>query len=119
MMELVKDKRVRQYELTYLLPEVLTSAEVTGVKEAIEGLLKKNKISIVSQEDWGKQALAYPIKFKSKKQYEAHYFHMVLEAEAVNVPKFENDLYLKQEVIRHLLVIAEKTAKSSTAQTEK
>lgn len=119
MMELVKDKRVRQYELTYLLPEALSSTEVASAKEAVESLLKKHKISIVSQEDWGKKALAYPIKFKSQKQYEAHYLHMVLEAEAVHMPKFENDLYLKQEVIRHLLVVAGHVTQSGTTQTEK
>lgn len=106
-MELVKDKRVRKYELTYLLPGVLTSAEATQAKEVIVALLKKNKITIVSQEDWGKRELAYPIKYKSKKQNEAYYTHMVLEAESSDMPKFENDLYLKQEVIRHLIVIAE------------
>lgn len=107
MMELVTDKRVRKYELTYLLPEALTSTEVATVKEAIVALLKKNKVSILSQEDWGKKELAYPIKYKSKKQYEAFYTHMVLEADSLDIPKFENDLYLKQEVIRHLIVIAE------------
>ena len=106
MIELVRDKKVRTYELTYLLPEALTSSEVATVKEAIEQLLKKNKITIVSQEDWGKKELAYPIKYKSKKQNEAYYTHMVLEADSSDMPKFENDLYLKQEVIRHLIVIA-------------
>lgn len=108
MMELVKDKRVRQYELTYLLPEALTSSEVAQAKEAIESLLKKNKITILSQEDWGKKVLAYPIKYKSKKQHEAYYLHMVLEAVSSQIPVFEKALYLKQEVIRHLIVVVEK-----------
>jgi len=106
-MKLVKDKRVRNYELTYLLPEVLTSSEVAKAKEAIEQLLKKHSVKILSQDDWGKKALAYPIKYKSKKQYEAVYTHIVLEADADVMPKFENDLYLNQDVIRHLLVLAE------------
>lgn len=107
MMKLVKDKRVRTYELTYLLPEAFTSSEVAQTKEAIEQLLKKHKVKILSQEDWGKKALAYPIKYKSKKQYEAYYTFMVLEADSSEMPKFENDLYLKQDIIRHLLVVAE------------
>lgn len=107
MMELVKDKRVRKYELTYLLPEALSSSEVAKAKEAIESLLKKHKVTIVSQEDWGKKYLAYPIKYKSQKQYEAYYTHVSLEAEASTMPKFENDLYLQQEIIRHLVVLAE------------
>lgn len=106
-MKLVKDKRARSYELTYLLPEALTSSEVAQANEAIEQLLKKHKVKILNQEDWGKKALAYPIKYKSKKQYEAYYTHMVLEAESSAMPKFENDLYLNQDVIRHLLVVAD------------
>ena len=105
MMELVTDKRVRAYELTYLLPEALTSAEVTQVKEAIEKLVAKHKISLTSKEDWGKRELAYPIKYKSQKQYAASYVHLVLEAESSVISEFEKDLYLKQEVIRHLLVV--------------
>ena len=109
-MKLVKDKRVRTYELTYLLPAALTSSEVATAKEAIEQLLKKHKVTIISQDDWGKKALAYPIKYKSQKQYEAYYTHMVLEAESSRMPKLENDLYLKQEIIRHLVVAASTTA---------
>lgn len=107
MMKLVKDKRVRNYELTYLLPEALTSSEVAQAKEAIEQLLKKHKVKILSQEDWGKKAMAYPIKYKSKKQYEAFYVHMVLEADSSAMPKFEKNLYLNQDVIRHLVVLTD------------
>jgi small subunit ribosomal protein S6 len=106
-MKLVKDKRVRVYELTYLLPVALTSSEVTQAKEAIESLLKKHKITITSQEDWGKKFLAYSIKYKSQKQNEAFYVHMVLEAQSDAISNFEKDLYLKQEIIRHLLVVAQ------------
>lgn len=114
MMELVKDKRVRSYELTYLLPEALTTSDVAQSKDAVEKLLKKHKVTIVSQEDWGKKELAYPIKYKSKKQYEAYYVHMVLEAESSRMPKFENDLYLRQDVIRHLIVLAENGTSEET-----
>jgi len=113
MMELVKDKRVRKYELTYLLPVALSSSEVASAKEAIEALLKKHKITIVSQDDWGKKFLAYPIKYKSQKQHEAFYTHIILEAESAKMPKFEKDLYLKQEVIRHLIVVAEGETKAT------
>ena len=110
MMELVVDKRVRKYELTYLLPEVMTSTEVAQSKEAVEKLLKKHKITVVSQDDWGKKDLAYPIKYKSKKQYGAFYTHMVLETDSAVMPKFEKDLYLQQDIIRHLIVIAQEAS---------
>lgn len=104
-MKLVKDKRIRNYELTYLLPEALTSSEVATAKSAVEELLKKHSIKILSTDDWEKRSLAYPIKYKSKKQYEAYYTHLVLEADATSMPKFENDLFLNQDVIRHLVVV--------------
>lgn len=107
MMKLVKDKRIRKYELTYLLPVALTSSEVATAKEAIEQLLKKHKITIVSQDDWGRKFLAYPIKYKSKKQNEAFFTHMSIEAEASKISKLENDLYLNHEIIRHLVVSAQ------------
>lgn len=105
MMKLVEDKRIRNYELTYLLAESLTSSEVATAKSAVEALLKKHSIKILSKEDWEKKYLAYPIKYKSKKQYEAYYIHLVLEANAVEMPKFEKDLFLNQDVIRHLVVV--------------
>lgn len=110
-MKLVKDKRVRNYELTYLLPEVLTSSEIATAKEAVETLLKKHKITILSSDDWEKRSLAYPIKYKSKKQYEAYYTHLTLKADAASMPKFEKDLYLNQDVMRHLVVLTSNAQK--------
>jgi len=112
MMEILASVRVRQYELTYLLPGSLSSSEVSTINESIAKLLKKQSIKILSQEDWGKKELAYPIKFKSKKNYEAFYTHMVLETDAAKIGKFEKGLSLIQEVIRHLIVLAEKESSS-------
>jgi ribosomal protein S6 len=111
-MKLIEDKRIRNYELTYLLPEALTSSEVATAKLAVETLLKKHSIKILSTDDWEKRQLAYPIKFKSKKQYGAYYTHVVLEADATSIPKFENDLFLNQNVIRHLVVVTKGAKKA-------
>lgn len=107
-MKVLASPRVRQYELTYLVPNSLPSSDVSKTNEAVEKLLKKHSIKILSQEDWGKKNLAYPIKYKSVKNYEAFYTHMVLETNAAKIGKFEKGLYLIQEVIRHLIVLAEK-----------
>jgi ribosomal protein S6 len=106
MMKILKDQRVRQYELTYLLPGSLTSAEVESTTASVDKLLKKHKIKMVSSENWGKRELAYPIKYKGKRQNEAFYTHMILESEAGETVAFEKDLYLIQEIIRHLLIVA-------------
>lgn len=106
-MKLVKDKRVRTYELTYLLPAALATSDVATHKEAVEKLLKKHSVKIVSQEDWGKKSLAYPIKYNGEKQYEAFYTYMVLSADPAVMQAFEKDIYLQQAVIRHLLVVGD------------
>lgn len=111
-MKIVASTRVRQYELTYLVPASLSSSDVSTAHEAVEKLLKKHKIKVLSQDDWGKKAMAYPIKYKGTRNLEAYYNHMVLETDASNINKFEKGLYLIQEVIRHLIVLAEKESSS-------
>ena len=111
-MDILVSARVRQYELTYLMPGSLSSSEVSKTNEAVEKLLKKHSIKILSQNDWGKKNLAYPIKFKSKKNYEAFYNHLVLETDASKIGEFEKGLRLIQEVIRHLIVLAEEETSS-------
>lgn len=108
MIKLITDKVVKQYEFTYLLPEFLTSAEITKAQGEVEELIKKFKGKIISSEDWGKKTLSYKIKKQGKRHAEALFIHMVLEFETANVPKFEKDVYLNDKIIRHLLVIAEK-----------
>ncbi|MCB9813594.1 MAG: 30S ribosomal protein S6 [Pseudomonadales bacterium] len=112
MMEILASPRVRQYELTYLVPGSLSSSEVSKTNEAVEKLLKKHKIKVISQEDWGKKKLAYPIKYKSVKNYEAFYTHMVLESDSLKIGNFEKGIYLLQDIIRHLIVLAEKETSS-------
>jgi small subunit ribosomal protein S6 len=112
MMEILASPKIRQYELTYLVPGSLSSSEVSTINEAVLKLLKKHSIKLLSQEDWGKKDLAYPIKFKSKKNYEGFYTHMMLEGDSLKIGKFEKGLYLIQEVIRHLIVLAEKETSS-------
>ncbi len=106
MIEVIQPAKVRQYELTYLVPGSFSKSEVSKVNEAVQKLLKKHSIKVLSEEDWGKKELAYPIKYKSKKHYEAFYTHLVLETEASNINKFESGLRLVQEIFRHLIVLA-------------
>ncbi len=112
MMKILAYTRVRQYELTYLVPGSLSSSDVSKTNEAVEKLLKKHKIKVVSADDWGKRKMAYPIKFKGTKNYEAFYTHMVLETDSLVIGKFEKNLHLIQEVIRDLIVLAEKETSS-------
>lgn len=119
-MHIPQDKRVRQYELTYLVPASLTSDEAASVKTAVEKLVKKHKGSVISQEEWGKRNLAYTIQVGGKRHTEAVYTHVVLEFDTAHTVAFEKDIYLNQSIIRHLLVVAEpsKEKSSEAAQEE-
>lgn len=101
-------EKSRSYELTYLIPGDRTSVQVTSVETALKRLLKKHSVSVVSEEDWGKRELAYTVKHGGERQTEAHYKHLVLEADPAHVKSFENELYLNTDVMRHLMVLAEK-----------
>lgn len=119
-MHIPQDKRVRQYELTYLLPASLTSDEVNQVKTAVEKLVTKHKGKVLSSEDWGRKTLAYTIQVGGKRHTEAVYTFVVLEFDTADTVAFEKDVYLNQSVIRHLLVVAEpeKAKASEAVQTE-
>ena len=97
----------RVYELTYLLPETLTEAEVSQVKTDVEGLLKKYKATILKDEDWGKQRLAYIITHNAHKNTEGYYKHVVFKMDALQAPVFEHDIFLQNKIMRHLLLKAE------------
>lgn len=103
-------ERSRSYELTFLIPGDRTSVQVTAIETAIKRLAKKHSVNVVSEEDWGKRELAYQIKHSGKSHNEAYYRHMVLESDPANVTALEKDLYLNADVMRHLLVLAEKPA---------
>ncbi len=106
-MKILKEERVRSYELTFVIPASLTTVDIAAANTAVLALVKKHKITIADQADWGKKELAYPIRFKGSNVREAFYTHLTLEADASKIQAFEKDLYLQQNVIRHLLVLAE------------
>lgn len=105
-MQIPTDKRVKTYELTYLVSGSLTGDEVKSIATAIEKLIAKHKGSIKSQEDWGRKQMAYAIRHAGKRQTEALYTHTVIEFETHEAYSFEKDLYLNQDLLRHLFVIA-------------
>ncbi len=106
-MQIPKDKRVKLYELTVLVSAALTGEEVQRIEASIEKLVTKHKGSLKNKEDWGKRELAYTIKHAGKRHKEAIYKHLVLEFETSAAFAFEKELYLNQELLRHLFVIAE------------
>ena len=91
----------KMYELTVLLP--LDSTEKSA-NALIEGLLKKSGGKIASVDFWGKRDMAYPI----KKNTQAIYVLFNLEMEPPQVSELEKRLRIDENVIRYLIVVAQK-----------
>lgn len=111
-------KRIRQYELTYLISVSLTVAEAKAVHSQVEDIVKKHKGSVTSKEDWGKKQMAYSIKHSGTKQTEAQYMHLVLEFDTSAVNAFEKEIGLTERIIRYLLVVQEKPKKDQEVATK-
>jgi ribosomal protein S6 len=107
MMKLIADDRVRQYELTFILPASLTSTELKKSHESVEALLKKFKGKVEKQEDWGKRPFAYTITKSGKRFAEGSYHHWLVALPAAQAPELERALVLSPEIIRSLLIKAE------------
>ena len=105
MMKLVTDDRIRQYELTFLIPINFTSTEVSKLLEQIEAMCKKHSAEVISKTEWGEMPLAYAIRYKSKPLNSAVYYHWVIQAPAKQIAPLDRSLRLTPEVIRFLLVV--------------
>jgi ribosomal protein S6 len=119
-MKLVTSAKTKLYELTYLVAGDFTDSELTKVQETVQALVKKHKGSVKSEDAWGKKSLAYEIRQAGKNHREAHYVQLVVELESVHAPAFERDVYLVNEIIRHLFVEAEagETTEETAVTTE-
>lgn len=107
MMKILIDERVRQYELTFILPANLTSTELKQSFETITDLVKKYQGEVVRQEDWGKRPFAYTIKKGGKRYVEGAYHHWVIALAAKKVSDLERESFLLPGLIRSLLIKAE------------
>ncbi len=106
-LKILPKKEIRSYELTMLLPASLTSDEISTALGEVREMLKKNKISVVEEADWGRKYLAYTIKYLGARHTEANYQHWAVSAEPKQILKFEFELQNHPRVVRHLLVVAE------------
>ncbi|MFH1967429.1 MAG: 30S ribosomal protein S6 [Patescibacteria group bacterium] len=104
-MKIIKDSRVRHYELTYLVSANITSEEAKKVAEAVLELVKKAKGQVLNTIDWGKKELSYMIKQDGERQYDAFYTHLELEMDAAKVQSLDQDLRILPDLMRYLLVL--------------
>jgi small subunit ribosomal protein S6 len=106
-MKIVKSDKKRLYEVTYLTAASLTETELKAVQEQVTKLVAKYKGETKEVQNWGKKALAYSIKIHGKTHTEAVYTHQIVIFDLTQAPEFEKELYLNEQLVRHLVVVAE------------
>lgn len=95
----MSDKQV--FELTVVYP---TGDKTEELQKSVEAGLKKQKVKVLSQEDWGERDLAYPV----HKQEKGVYVHAVLEMDASQVVEVRKTLGGEKRILRWLLVKVDK-----------
>lgn len=69
-------------------------------EQRVKKIIDDNKGKVVSQDNWGKKKLAYPI----NKLESAVYVFYTVELEPTSLQKIESTLNITDEVIRYLIV---------------
>ena len=107
MMNIPRDVEKRTYELTYLLPASFTETEMSQIKDKVSKLVSKHKGEVIAVEDWGKKHMAYTLRHNGKRHDEAVYVFMTVGLESKDAQAFERDIYLMDQIMRHLFIIAQ------------
>ncbi|MEI6498937.1 MAG: 30S ribosomal protein S6 [bacterium] len=94
---------MRQYELTYLISDVVPESDLNKITGKIGGYISAIKGSIEKEEIWGRRKLAYPIKKQEFATYVTINFSVAPEFTA----ELEREIRLTNEVLRHLLIVKE------------
>lgn len=105
---------MRKYELTVLLHPDL-EADLDKPMGVVRDIVANNKGKILSEDNWGKKKLAYPI----IKEHFAVYVHMDVELPAEVVAKVDQTLNITDGVIRHLLVSVDEKARAAAEEAKK
>jgi len=91
---------IQHYELCYIVPIKYLEDELQKAKETINGLVRKYNGIATSENDLGKQRLAYPI----KQVHQGTYVVVEFDMDGENRNKLDAELKIMPEVLRHLIV---------------
>ena len=99
----VKDSRLQEYELVYILtPEMTDEALETRINSFSEFITAREGV-IDAVDKWGKKKLAYPIKHF----LEGNYVLTKFKLGPARSKELESNLRISEDVIRHLLIKVE------------
>lgn len=105
---------MKDYELTVLIhPDLETDLDKPLAK--VRDIITAAGGSVISEDNWGKKKLAYPI----KREEFAVYVYMDVSLPAEAPLKISNTLNITDEVIRYLLVKVDEKARALAAEQAK
>lgn len=90
---------MQQYELAVVYDPGL-EVDLSKAEDRVKKIVSDNKGKIVSNDNWGKRKLAYPI---NKHEHGVYVFYIV-ELVPKSLAKVESSLNITNEVIRYLIV---------------
>ena len=97
---------MNQYETVFILTPVLSDVQMKEAADKFVNYLKDKGAEIISTENWGLKALAYPIQKKTSGFYQMVEF----KAEPTVIAKLELQMRRDERVLRYLTVKNEKYA---------
>lgn len=92
---------MRQYELTYLISDLVPEAEINKVTGKVGGYVTDAEGKIIKEEVWGRRKLAYPI----QKQEFATYVTIIIELPPHKALEFEHNIKMTSKIVRHLMLV--------------
>ena len=100
----VKDTRLQEYELVYIVsPEVADESLETRVDNISQFITGKEGV-IDGVDKWGRKKLAYPIKHF----LEGNYVLTKFKLSPAQCKELDANLRISEEIIRHLLIKVER-----------
>ncbi len=110
----MSEKKLRRYEITYLVQPEATDEERAKVEDRVAGVFSKMGAHVLRREDWGKRKLAYEI----RKYNKAYYTYLIFAGTADVPAELERNLRLLDVVVRFMVIILDREISLEAAKAE-
>lgn len=98
----------RAYKIAVVINPKLSDAEIERLGHAFKEVLKKHGGEVTGEEVWGRHPTAYRLKGND----EAFYAFYIVSLDAAKVFALDQELKLMDNVLRHLITLAEEEEES-------
>ncbi|MEK9671002.1 MAG: 30S ribosomal protein S6 [Rhodospirillaceae bacterium] len=88
------------YESVFIARPDVSGAQVDGLAETFENVIKAGGGSVHKKEYWGLRSLSYRI----KKNRKGHYLLMNIDAPATAIAEMERLMRINEDVMRHMTI---------------